>query len=86
MTPERAALVIRSHPAIEGMHWVLDVIFKEDQSRLRRGHGAINMALIRRLAFSLLKQRRGKKSLKTARKMAGWNPAFLAQILKPQSC
>jgi len=86
LTPERAALVIRSHWAIESMHWVLDVIFKEDQSRLRRGHGATNMALIRRLAFSLLKQRRGKKSLKTARKIAGWNPAFLAQILNPAGC
>ena len=86
MTPERAAQAIRSHWAIESMHWVLDVIFKEDQSRLRRGHGATNMALIRRLAFSILKQRRGKKSIKTARKMAKWNPAFLAQILNPESC
>ena len=86
LTPERAAPAIRAHWAIERMHWVLDVIFKEDQSRLRRGHGATNMALIRRLAFSLLKQRRGKKSLTTARKMAGWNTAFLAQILNPESC
>ena len=86
LTPERAAPAIRAHWAIERMHWVLDVIFQEHQSRLRRGHGATNMALIRRLAFSLLKQRRGKKSLKTARKMAGWNTALLAQILNPESC
>ena len=86
LTPERAAQAIRSHWAIESMHWVLDVIFKKNQSRLRRGYDATNMALIRRLAFSLLKQRRGKKSIKTAREIAGWNPAFLAQILNPQSC
>ena len=52
LTPERAAEAIRNHWGIESMHWVLDVIFKEDQSRLRRGHGARNMALVRRLAFS----------------------------------
>ena len=86
LTPERAAPAIRAHWAIERMHWVLDVIFQKHQSRLRRGHGATNMALIRRLAFSLLKQRRGKKSLKTARKMAGWNTALLAQILNAESC
>ncbi len=44
------------------------------------------MALLRRLAFRLLKQGGGKKSLKTARKIAGWNKAFLAQILNPESC
>ncbi|MDB5408769.1 MAG: transposase of ISAli4, ISAs1 family, partial [Rhodospirillales bacterium] len=54
--------------------------FKEDQSRLRRGHGAQNMALVRRLAFNLLRAGRGNRSIKTAR----WNPAFLASILQPQ--
>ena len=52
LTPERAAEAIRNHWGIESLHWVLDVIFKEDQSRLRRGHGAQNMALVRRLAFT----------------------------------
>ena len=56
------------------MHWVLDLIFKEDQSRLRRGHGAQNMALVRRLAFNLLRAGRGRRSIKTARKVAGWDP------------
>ncbi len=44
------------------------------------------MALLHRLAFRLLKQGGGKKSLKTARKIAGWNKAVLAQILNPESC
>ena len=52
LSPERAAEAIRNHWGIESMHWVLDVIFKEDQSRLRRGHGAQNMALVRRLVAS----------------------------------
>jgi predicted transposase YbfD/YdcC len=54
LTPERAAPAIRAHWAIERMHWVLDVIFKEDQSRLRRGHGATNMALIRHVSHATL--------------------------------
>jgi predicted transposase YbfD/YdcC len=84
LTPERAAEAIRAHWGIESLHWVLDVIFKEDQSRLRRGHGAENMALVRRLAFNLVRAGRGKKSIKTARKAAGWDPEFLASIINPQ--
>lgn len=83
LTPERAAEAIRGHWGIESMHWVLDVIFKEDLSRLRRGHGAQNMALVRRLAFNLVRAGRGKRSIKTARKVAGWNPDFLASLILP---
>jgi predicted transposase YbfD/YdcC len=83
LTPQRAAEAIRAHWGIESLHWVLDVIFKEDQSRLRRGHGARNMALVRRLAFNLVRAGRGKRSIKTARKEAGWDPCFLASLISP---
>lgn len=86
LTPQRAAEAIRAHWGIESLHWVLDVIFKEDQSRLRRGHGAQNMALVRRLAFNLVRAGRGKRSIKTARKLAGWDPTFLAQLINPRPC
>jgi predicted transposase YbfD/YdcC len=85
LTPQRAAEAIRAHWGIESLHWVLDVVFKEDQSRLRRGHGAQNMALVRRLAFNLVRAGRGKRSIKTARKAAGWNPSFLASLILPQA-
>lgn len=81
LTPERAAEAIRAHWGIESFHWVLDVTFKEDLSRLRRGHGARNMALVRRFAFNLVRAGRGKRSIKTARKAAGWNTKVLADIL-----
>jgi len=84
LTPQRAAEAIRAHWGIESLHWVLDVIFNEDRSRLRRGHGAQNMALVRRLAFNLLRAGRGKRSIKTARKAAGWDPNFLASLILPQ--
>lgn len=67
------------------MHRVLDVIFKEDQSRLRRGNGAHNMALVRRLAFNLLRAGKGRQSIKTARKAAGWSTHALQAIINPQT-
>lgn len=81
LTPERAAEAIRNHWGIESMHWVLDVIFKEDQSRLRRGHGARNMALVRRLAFNMVRAGKGNRSIKTARKAAGWSTDILQSIV-----
>ncbi|MFN4090415.1 MAG: ISAs1 family transposase, partial [Alphaproteobacteria bacterium] len=84
LSPERAAEAIRGHWGIESMHWVLDVVFREDLSRLRRGHGARNMALVRRLAFNLVRAGRGRRSIKTARKAAGWDTAFLDTLLTTQ--
>jgi len=81
LTPQRAADAVRAHWGVESLHWVLDVTFKEDLSRLRRGHGARNMALVRRLAFNLVRAGRGKRSIKTARKAAGWDTELLNQIL-----
>ena len=81
LTPDRAAEAVRSHWGIESLHWVLDVTFGEDQSRLRRGHGAANMALVRRLAFNILRAGKGRRSIKTARKAAGWNTDNLEHLL-----
>ena len=85
LTPERAAEAIRNHWGVESLHWVLDVIFKEDQSRLRRGHGAQNMALVRRLAFNMVRAGKGRQSIKTARKTAGWSADALKSIVTTPS-
>jgi predicted transposase YbfD/YdcC len=82
LTAQAFAEAARSHWAIEnGLHWVLDVIFKEDQSRLRRGHGAKNMALIRHLALNLIRAMPGKQSIKGKRKLATWSDDYLLAAL-----
>lgn len=86
LTPERLAEAVRGHWGIENqLHWVLDVIFKEDQSRLRKGHGARNMAVVRHFAINLVRLGKGKRSIKTMRKVAAWNPGELHRILSPQT-
>lgn len=72
---------IRSHWSIESMHWVLDVVFHEDASRIRTGNATENMSFVRRFVTTLLKQDTTKVSLKQKRKKAGWNTDFLEKLL-----
>jgi predicted transposase YbfD/YdcC len=78
----RLASGVRGHWAVESMHWLLDVAFQEDLSRYRTGHGAKNMAVVRRFALGLVRANKAKGSVKTRRKSASWNPDFLLQILQ----
>jgi hypothetical protein len=74
----------RGHWAIENnLHWSLDVTFNEDQSRLRAGHGAKNMAVVRHFALNLVRQVADKRSIKRRRKRASWDPKYLLEILGP---
>lgn len=82
LTAAQAAHAIRGHWRIENaLHWVLDVTFREDLSRLRIGYGAENMALVRHLARNLLRTAINKRSLKTRRKRASFDPNYLQAIL-----
>ena len=74
---------LRNHWGIEnGLHWVLDVSFRDDDSRLRKDHGPENFALLRRLAASLLKNETTAKSgVGSKRKEAGWDNDYLLQVL-----
>jgi predicted transposase YbfD/YdcC len=64
------------------LHWSLDVTFAEDQSRIHKGNGQAGMAMLRRLALSLLKKDTTMKaSLKSKRMHAGWNLKHLEQFL-----
>ena len=79
---ERIAKAVRGHWGVESMHWLLDVEFKDDLSRYRTGHGAKNMAVVRRFALDLLRRQKASGSIKTRRKRAGWNTNFLLQVLQ----
>lgn len=79
---ERLANAVRGHWGVESMHWLLDVVFKDDLSRYRAGHGAKNMAAVRRFALGLVRANKAKGSVKRKRKAAGWNPNFLLEILQ----
>jgi hypothetical protein len=69
--------------AIEnGLHWVLDVVFREDRSRVREGNAGSTLALIRRVAVSLLRRAPGKGSSVTKRLKAGWDDNYLLQVLQ----
>jgi predicted transposase YbfD/YdcC len=73
---------IRGHWGIEAMHWVLDVVYREDDSRVRAGHAGANLAVVRKVAVSLTRRAPGKVSGKTKRRMAGWDDNFLLQVLQ----
>ena len=82
LTATEAAAAVRGHWAIENrLHWVLDVTFADDQSRLRKGHGARNMATVRHFALNLVRTATDKRSIKSRRKLAGWSPDYLQAIL-----
>lgn len=76
------ARAVRGHWGIEnGLHWILDVAFGEDGSRVRKDHGPENLAWLRRVALSLLRNEPTEASVKCKRKMAGWDNDYLLQIL-----
>lgn len=73
---------VRLHWQIENaQHWVLDVIFKDDLARVRKGHGAKNMAVVRHFALNLVRNSNDKKSLKLRRKIASWDTNYLYSLL-----
>lgn len=75
--------LIRGHWGIEnGLHWVLDVAFREDESRTSAGHAGANLGLLRRVAVSLLKQTGKHGSIQTRRMKAAWNDEYLLKVLQ----
>jgi predicted transposase YbfD/YdcC len=74
---------VRDHWHIENrLHWVLDVAFREDDSRIRTGNAAQNVAVLRHIALNLLKREQStKRSIRGKRLKAGWDEDYLAQVL-----
>ncbi len=76
--------IIRSHWAIENsLHWVMDMIFRDDECRVRTDHAPANFATIKHMAHNMIRNAPGKASLRLKRKAAGWDDNFLASLLAP---
>jgi predicted transposase YbfD/YdcC len=83
LPPVALAAAIRDHWRIEnGLHWILDVTFREDASRVRERNAARNLGLLRKIALNLARADTTlKASLKGKRKYAGWDDAFMATLM-----
>jgi len=84
ISAQRLARTIRGHWRIENaLHWTLDMSFDEDRSRVRVGHGAQNLALIRKIALNLLKnEKTSRRGIQGKRLKAGWDEQYLIKVLK----
>ncbi len=80
---KEALRVARGHWGIENsLHWVLDIAFREDESRVRKDHGPQNLAVLRHIALNLLKQERtAQVGIHAKRLKAGWDETYLLQVL-----
>ena len=83
LPPEALAAAVRDHWRVEnGLHWVLDVAFREDASRVRERNAARNLALLRKIALNLARADTSlKASLKGKRKYASWDNGFMAILI-----
>jgi predicted transposase YbfD/YdcC len=81
-TAERAGRIIRGHWSVENqLHYVLDVSFNEDQSRVRKGHAAENLSRLRRLTANLLRLNPTQRSIRGQRKRCAWSDEYLFNTL-----
>ena len=80
---KQALRAVRGHWGVENrVHWVLDIAFREDECRIRKGNGAQNFAVLRHIALNLLKQEKTAKcGTKNKRLKAGWDESYLLKVL-----
>jgi len=82
MLASRLGPVVRSHWAIENsLHWVMDMVFRDDESRVRNDHAPANFTTIKHMALNLLRRPSSKQSLRGRRKAAAWDDDFLASLI-----
>ena len=73
---------VRSHWGVEnGLHWVMDMVFRDDECRIRSAHAPANFATIKHMASNLLRRGKGKHSMRASRHIAGWDEDFLYSLL-----
>ena len=78
---EHQGAAIRSHWGVEAHHWVMDMVFRDDECRIRKANAPANFATIKHIASNLLRRAEGKKSLRVKRRLAAWNDAYLETLI-----
>ncbi len=79
---KRMAGIVRSHWAVENsLHWVMDMVFHDDECRIRTHHAPANFVTLRHMAHNLIRRAPDKDSLRLRRKTAAWDDDFLASLL-----
>lgn len=74
---------VRGHWGVEnGLHWVMDIVFRDDECRIRKKHGPANFVTIKHLAQNMLRKAPSKASMRVRRKKAGWDDSFLTLVLR----
>ena len=87
LTQQRMGTIVRGHWGVEnGLHWSLDVVFGEDQARMREGNAAENFSILRRIALNLIRQDKSVKAgVKNRRLVACCDDAYREKLLGIQA-
>ena len=76
------ALLVRDHWAVENsLHWVLDMVFRDDECRLRTDHAPANLTTLKHMALNLIRRAKTKDSIRLRRKVAAWDDEFLVSLV-----
>ena len=76
--------LVRDHWAVENsLHWVLDMVFRDDECRLRTDHAPANFTTLKHMALNLIRRAKSKDSIRLRRKVAAWDDEFLASLIAP---
>lgn len=79
---EAVGPMVRAHWAIENsLHWVMDMVFRDDECRIRTSNAPTNFATCRHIAYNLYRKAPGKDSIRLRRKTAGWDDEYLASLI-----
>ena len=79
---EQQGDAIRSHWGVESHHWVMDMVFRDDECRIRNANAPANFATIKHIAQNLLRRAGGKNSLRVKRRLAAWNDSYLKSLVE----
>ena len=79
---DRIGAMVRDHWAVENsLHWVMDMVFRDDECRLRTDHAPANFTTIKHIALNLMRRGPGRDSLRLKRKVAAWDDTYLESLI-----